>query len=252
MLSLPLVAGFAAAVLATSFISGIFGMAGGLILMGMLLLVLPVAPAMMLHGVTQLASNGWRAFLWRAHIRWGIVGTYTATAIATTVAFALLPFTTDKATALLVMGLTPFAALLLPASFRPNATRPAHMVVCSITCSLLQVIGGVTGPVLDMLFVHSGMDRRRQVATKGAIQVIGHGLKIAYFGGLMVAGGAEALPAWIYAVAIGFAMAGTTLSRRVLDALSDVQFKSWTQRIVLGVSSIYVVQGLLLLARAPG
>ena len=53
---------------ATAFLSGIFGMAGGLILMGVLLALMPVPAAMMLHGVTQLASNGWRAFLWRDHI----------------------------------------------------------------------------------------------------------------------------------------------------------------------------------------
>ena len=48
----------------TSFLSGIFGMAGGMILVGMLLAMMPVPEAMMLHGVTQMASNGWRGLLW--------------------------------------------------------------------------------------------------------------------------------------------------------------------------------------------
>ncbi|MGZ5081409.1 MAG: hypothetical protein ACXWHZ_18785, partial [Usitatibacter sp.] len=51
--------------LVTSFISGILGMAGGMILMGILLAMMPVPAAMMLHGITQLASNAWRAVLWR-------------------------------------------------------------------------------------------------------------------------------------------------------------------------------------------
>ena len=38
----------AATILVTSFISGIFGMAGGIILLGVLLIFLDVAPAMML------------------------------------------------------------------------------------------------------------------------------------------------------------------------------------------------------------
>lgn len=54
-------------VVATSFLSGIFGMAGGLILLGVLLALLDVAPAMVLFGTTQLAANGWRGALWRAH-----------------------------------------------------------------------------------------------------------------------------------------------------------------------------------------
>ena len=52
------------AMVGTSFLSGIFGMAGGMILVGILLVLLPVPEAMMLHGVTQMASNGWRGLLW--------------------------------------------------------------------------------------------------------------------------------------------------------------------------------------------
>ena len=47
---------------ATSFLSGIFGMAGGLILIGVLLTLMPLPAAMVLHAITQMASNGWRAF----------------------------------------------------------------------------------------------------------------------------------------------------------------------------------------------
>jgi hypothetical protein len=49
------------AVLATSFLSGVVGMAGSMILMGILLLMMDVTAAMVLYGVTQTAANGWRA-----------------------------------------------------------------------------------------------------------------------------------------------------------------------------------------------
>ncbi len=58
--------------LVTSFISGILGMAGGMIFMGVLLALLTVPQAMVLHGVTQLAANGWRAILWRTSIDWRV------------------------------------------------------------------------------------------------------------------------------------------------------------------------------------
>ena len=61
---------------ATSFLSGIFGMAGGLILIGVLLVLLPVQTAMVLHAVTQIASCGWRVLLWRKHVRWAPVAAY--------------------------------------------------------------------------------------------------------------------------------------------------------------------------------
>ena len=45
----------------TAFLSGIFGMAGGLLLMGILAFLLPVSAAFVTHGILQLVANGWRA-----------------------------------------------------------------------------------------------------------------------------------------------------------------------------------------------
>ena len=63
MFSLPVLAALAVVAVVTSLISGIFGMAGGMLLIGFLLFVVPVQTAMVMHGVTQIAANGWRAFL---------------------------------------------------------------------------------------------------------------------------------------------------------------------------------------------
>src|SRR3982074_2634448 len=49
----------------TALLSGIFGMAGGLILVGVLLVVMPLPQAMVLHAVTQMAANGWGGRHWR-------------------------------------------------------------------------------------------------------------------------------------------------------------------------------------------
>src|SRR4051812_38705648 len=88
----------------TSFLSGIFGMAGGLILVGILLAIMPVPEAMMLHGVTQMASNGWRGLLWWRHVRWSAVMSYV---LGCAVALGLWSFTRyvpSKSVALLLLG----------------------------------------------------------------------------------------------------------------------------------------------------
>jgi uncharacterized protein len=59
-LALPLSLLIGAVVIVTSMISGVFGMAGGLILMLILGQLLSVPAAMVLHGITQFFSNGWR------------------------------------------------------------------------------------------------------------------------------------------------------------------------------------------------
>ena len=103
----------------TAFLSGIFGMAGGLILIGILLVLLPLPEAMALHAVTQMASNGWRAFLWRAHIRWRPVFVYLIGCALALGLWSLTRYVPDKPIALLLLGVTPFMARLMPANLKP-------------------------------------------------------------------------------------------------------------------------------------
>jgi uncharacterized membrane protein YfcA len=250
MLTLPIGAFLALSVVCTSFISGIFGMAGGMILMGILLLVMPVAQAMMLHGAAQIASNGWRAWLWRAHIRWKSVGFYLLGSVLPVSAFLMFNFTATKPMVLLSLGLMPVLVWLMPQSIKPNAERLGSGLACGLVCSTLQLLAGVSGPILDSFFTGSPMDRKSLVATKGAIQTFGHLLKIVYFGRFVTLGG-DGVPAWALGVAVVLAITGTTLSKRVLEAMNDVQFRAWTQRIILAVSAVYVCQGLWLLLRQP-
>jgi uncharacterized protein len=56
------------ATLATSIISGVLSMAGGMILMGVFGFLLSVPAAMVLHGIAQTFSNGSRVWLYRRYI----------------------------------------------------------------------------------------------------------------------------------------------------------------------------------------
>jgi len=57
-------------ILISSFISGTFGMAGGMVLLGVLLVYLPVTTAMVLFSAIQFVANGWRAILWVCCCKW--------------------------------------------------------------------------------------------------------------------------------------------------------------------------------------
>jgi uncharacterized membrane protein YfcA len=246
MITLPAAAALAASILGTSFLSGIFGMAGGMILMGILLAMMPLAAAMVLHGVTQMASNGWRAWLWRTHILWPVVAWYGAGAAIAALAFFAAHVVPSKPVTFIVLGVLSFAGLLLPSSIAPNIVLRTHAVACGALCTALQFVAGVSGPIFDVFFVRSNLDRKVIVATKAAIQTLGHFLKVAYFGQLLVAGTAEIAPIAVI-VAISFAVAGTQLSRSVLDAISDAQFRSWSRGLIVAIASIYFVRGVALL-----
>jgi len=236
-------------VLATSFISGILGMAGGMILMGILLAMQPVAVAMMLHGITQLASNAWRALLWRDKVDWRIFRGYLYGALATLAVYAFLKIVVSKPVALVVMGLTPFVSLALPEKLHLNVERPGHPVACGTICTALALMAGVSGPILDVFFVRSKMGRHAVVATKAMTQSLSHILKILYFGTIVAVAGGEHLDPWLAAVMVGFALTGTSLSRHVLERMNDKSFRLWTRWTVMSLGFFYLASGIWLIVK---
>lgn len=250
MITLPMVAALAASILGTAFISGIFGMAGGMILMGILLAMMPVAAAMVLHGLTQMTSNGWRAWLWREHILWPTVAFYAASAVVAALGFFAARISPSQPTALIVLGALSLAGLLVPTRFAPDILRRDHALACGALCTAMQLIAGVSGPIFDVFFVRSRMCRKQIIATKAAIQTMAHLLKVAYFGPLLFADISEAAPLAV-ALVIPLAVIGTQLSRTVLDAISDAQFRRWTRSLISVVAAVYLVQGVALLVMAP-
>ena len=100
--------------LGTAFLSSIFGMLGGLILMGVLVSIMPVSTAMILHGLIQLTSNGYRAWLNRKDIIWSIVATLFLGNVIALLSLMYIAFEPDKITVILSLGLLPYIAWSLP------------------------------------------------------------------------------------------------------------------------------------------
>jgi uncharacterized membrane protein YfcA len=234
--------------LVTSFISGILGMAGGMILMGILLALMPLPAAMMLHGVTQLASNLWRAVLWRNQVDWRVFRGYALGALVALGLFALVRLVVGKPVALIAMGFTPFVTLWLPERLHLNVERRGHSFACGLVSSAISLTAGVSGPILDIFFVRSKMRRHAVVATKAMTQSFSHVLKIFYFGAVVSLVGGRVDP-WTGAMMVLLAVAGTSLSRTVLERMDDASFRLWTRRTVLTLGVMYVADGIFLLAR---
>ena len=244
MLTLFVGAALALSALVTSFISGILGMAGGMILMGVLLALLPLPAAMLLHGLVQLAANGWRAMMLRREIDWRVGGGYAVGAALALVLFALLHLVVAKPAALIAMGITPFIALALPEKLHLNVERRWHSLACGFVCVVLSLTAGIAGPLLDVFFVRSKMTRHRVVATKAITQSLSHLLKVFYFGTLTVTG--AAVPIWIAAIMVLLAFAGTSLSRQVLERISETAFRQWTRWTVTALGAVYLASGVRL------
>jgi uncharacterized membrane protein YfcA len=229
----------------TAFLSGIFGMAGGLILIGVLLALFPVPTAMVLHAITQMASNGWRALLWRRHIVWRNIGVYVAGCLVSVALWSLWLYVPDKAVALLMLGLSPFAIRAVPERILPRSFGPWQVAVTGLLSMTLMLLTGVTGPLLDTMFLRSPLERKQIIATKAACQVFGHGFKLFYFGALIHQ--VHGVEPWFLGLAVMSSIIGTSLGRLLLERMSDTQFRVWSNRLITTIASYYVGYGLVLL-----
>jgi uncharacterized membrane protein YfcA len=235
----------ATTIIATSFISGLFGMAGGMILVGVLLVYFDVATGMVIFSIIQFVANGWRAVLWCRFVLWRIFLVYVAGAL---ISFAIMRYVAiipSKATVYLGLGALPFAIELLPVRIRPNIEWRGVPFLTGLLTTVIQLLTGVGGLFLDIFFQKSTLDRKTTIATKAVTQTFSHVVRAAYFGSFV--GVADAVPLWTYVPAIVLSIAGSTLAAQVLERMTDVGFRIWTRRVIFAVSAIYLARGLMLL-----
>lgn len=230
------------AALVTAAVSGVLGMAGGLLLMGALLLVLPAAVAFVVHGLLQLVSNGWRAFLQRRHLRWAVVGWYAVGAVAAAALVAAVRYTPSKPLTYLLLGLVPLLVWLPRRVLALDAGRPPHAVLAGFLVTGVNLLAGVAGPLLDVFFVRTALGRHAVVATKAGTQVLSHAAKIVVYGGPLLSGEGADVPWPVVVAAVPLSMLGTALGGRVLDRMTDASFTTITRWVVTAIGALYLVQ----------
>lgn len=248
-----LVALVLAAVAGTAAISGLFGMAGGSLLMGVLMLTVPVASAMVLHGAAQLASNGARAAIHARHIRWPVVAVFGAGAVLAMALMSFVSFAPSKALVFLTMGLLPIL-VWVPQRWSPfDAARPTHAFVAGMSTTALALTSGVSGPLTELFLVRSAMPARQVIATKASLQVFGHVAKILFYGGALLQGAGDgAAPPWLL-VAVAFAaLAGAALGGRLLDHVSEENFRRWRRWIFTAIGAAFLAQAVQLYVAGGG
>jgi len=232
-------------ILSTSFISGLFGMAGGMILVGVLLAYFDVATAMVAFSIIQFVANGWRALLWWRFVLWRIFFVYVLGAVLSFAVMRYVAIVPSKAAVYLGLGLLPFLIELLPATARPNIEWRGVPFLTGVLTTIIQLLTGVGGLFLDIFFQKSLLGRKTTIATKAVTQTFSHVVRAVYFSSF--AGLTDAVPLWTYVPAIVLSIAGTSLDAHALDRMTDVGFRQWTRRVIFAVSVIYLVRGIMLI-----
>ena len=224
----------------SSFISSLFGMAGGMVLLGVLLIYFDVATGMILFSIIQLSTNGWRTLHWRQYVRWPIFWWYAAGAVVAFALMRVIAFVPDKATVYILLGLMPFAVQVLPERAQPNIEWRGVPFLTGIFTAVIQFMAGVGGLFFDIFFQKSSLDRKTTNATKASAQTFSHFIRGAYFGSLA---GFGDLKVEIWGPAMVLAILGAVGAPYVLERMTDASFRQWTRVIVYTLAVVYLARG---------
>lgn len=167
------------AAITTAVISGIVGMAGGVILQAIMLTILPATIIVPIHGAVQLVSNSSRTLFLARHVHKPIALYFLiGTPIGAYIGYKLLLYVHIPEWILLAS-----VGMLLYIAFKPKRLPLIHIpfwafLPLGIIISGLANLIGATGPLQAPFFIRDDLSKEEIVATKAACQTITHLSKI--------------------------------------------------------------------------
>lgn len=227
-------------------------MAGGMILIVVLVLTMPVPSAMILHGLVQSMANGSRYWFLRQHTAWRVLPGYLIGTVLSVCVFVSFTLVVDAAIVLIIAGALPWISQFTPERFRLDVTKPAIAVICGVVTTSAQLLAGASGPILDAFYQRAPLNRFEIVATKALTQVIGHVVKTAYYlfvSAVVLPQSDEFLSWWFILIAITLSLLATKLGTLMLARMSEGSFQTWTTRLLLGLGLVVVCTGVWQLAK---
>ncbi len=223
-------AGFSAALTAA------FGLGGGLILLSVMTLVLPIGAVIPIHGMVQLGANTSRALLQWRYVIWpfllwislgAIVGVFLGAQFIIEIPENFLKVTVALFVIYSVWG----------PKLTFSAPGPKTFFATGAISGFLTLFFGATGPIIATLLSRTGRDRFAIVATHGACMVVQHSLKIITFG-LLGFAFYPWVPLILVTLLAGFI--GTWIGVRLLNGFSETTFQK-TLKILLSAIALYLL-----------
>jgi uncharacterized membrane protein YfcA len=227
----------------TSMVSGVLGMAGGLILLSALLLKLDPVIAVPVHGLVQLVSNGSRAWFLRQHVSWRAVLRFAWPLLPAGALGLLLLQRMPAAAGRVLIGLFVLAATWLPkakggAGPAPGAWR--GLPVGGALVGFFSTLVGATGPLLGPFILALDLGPQGTIGTLAGCQIFQHASKVLLFGLGGFDFGAYAL--WTLGLCLA-ALLGTALGTRFLDRLRPSTFRLVIRLVISALSLELIASG---------
>ncbi|MBO9357097.1 TSUP family transporter [Bordetella petrii] len=233
---------FATVLVATSFLTSALtaamGLGGGVAMLAVLSLGLPVTTVLPVHGVVQMGSNSGRVIIQRRHLvapllLWFALGSIAGIALGASVVVSIPDALAKWALALFIL----WSVYRKKPSAAARRHGKTYFVVGGAISSFCTMLVGATGPLVAALLASTGLIKQPLVATHAACMVIQHGMKILVFGTL---GFAYAQWGPLIATMIASGVAGTWVGTRTLDNLPEATFRLGF-KIVMTLASLHMI-----------
>lgn len=229
------------ATLVATLVSGAVGMGGGTILAAVMATLLPPRAVVPVHGIIQVCSNSSRGLLLWRHIEWKILALYVPLQIVG-VWIAIEWFWSGENFAWFKPTLGAFVLVsILWRYVKPKRwTVPRGVfALAGLGGGLLTVLVGVTGPWVSTFFLRDDLSKEQVVATKAAIQTVGHLAKIPAF---VSVGFAYREYTGLLLPLVAATLLGTWVGTRLLARLGGTQFRVAFE-VVLGLLGLKLLLG---------
>jgi uncharacterized protein len=239
-----------AASLVTAGVSAVLGMAGGIMLLAIMLLFVEPAVAIPVHAVVQLVSNSSRVVIHTKHVRKDLLWPYVLLLLPAGALTVPLAQHAPADILRVAIGLFVIVAtwrkrwLLLGLDVDRIPVRPRFAIVGAAAGALGPIIGA-TGPFIAPFFLNIGLSRFELIGTKAACQATGHVAKVVLFA--FAGFGFLEFGPLIFAMAACI-VAGTWLGTRILHQVNDVRFTQLYKFTLTAVAGRLIWSGLSLLA----
>lgn len=233
---------FAVVLIVTSFVTSALtaalGLGGGVAMLAVMGLGMPVTTVLPVHGVVQTGSNAGRVIIqWKYLVRplllWFTVGSVIGIAVGASVVVSIPDALAKWALALFIL----WSVYRKKPSAGAGRHGKRYFVAGGAVSSFCTMLVGATGPLVAALIAGTGLVKQPLVATHAACMVIQHGLKILAFGTL---GFAYAAWAPMLAAMIASGVLGTWVGTRTLDNLPEKHFKLGF-KIVMTLVSLHMI-----------
>ena len=219
---------------ATSILSAVIGMGGGVTLLGIMTILIPEGYMVVaLHGVIQLVSNSTRTAVYRQHVHKLIIKQFTLGVIpglgcAALIVFGLIQyFDITSASQFKVDFLKPLIGIyilwFLYLRKKMKFTSDSLFFWMGGLSGLVTVFIGAAGPLIAPFFIDRDLTKENVVATKAACQAVGHLGKIPIF---ILFFEVNYLRQWPVLLPLVMAVYfGTRIGKKFLGSLSPDLFK---------------------------